>query len=298
MVAAVNHILIVTTDQHNSDESGEGTKIVGPGPNGIWSLGEDHYRWWTNAVANQTAAAVLATSVGADVLIDLGDIVDGVSTDDLTELQEILTERNAFTGNIINVRGNHEATIWLADYTDYYTEIDAGHVTRANICGGYIHNWTVDIDGVRYVIIGDNLTTVFAEDEKTWLSGTALATSLPVVVLSHKKMTADSWGYYSNVADIQDLFEESGVVQLVLTGHDHPASGGFQTINDILYCSLRGQVMGPANGDIPDGTYKTYYKIDAKFNAVQGDNQMRCNVEITAFGQGISRSLDKYGVFA
>ncbi len=309
--------MLIIADLHHSDTSVSG-QIIGPREDGQYGLGGTpdrplHYRWWTRAVASLTEAALQAESDGVDVMVQMGDWLDrGLSTDGgaaaTTIHGEMITAIENFTGDRMNVVGNHQQAVvsfptqWNGDWTKYDTvAFSANHVTRANPYpnGTTPYAYTFETAGFRCVVL--NYETEMSAGQKTWLSGTALNTSLPVLVFGHNNCYSNtapstSFSAYNNWEDVSDILEAAGNVQVVFGAHQHtpPTVGGnFYRVNDILYCDLECPVVGPTDGSEPDEEDNVFYEVAIKADAIMGANQMMSDVQITGFRRGINR-VDAY----
>lgn len=298
----------------------------------LWTLGDDQYRQFSTAEARLTAAVAVFNAASAEYMILGGDMIDGhglnyAGTDANRKtavearMDDLIVITDTFNGEVIWVYGNHEASAWTAansvDLTpaDFWTKVDTGSnpVTRANEWNGDgdgTLGYTFEAGGIRYVIIyasgSGDLESPGDVEERTWLNGTALNTTLPVVVISHATLTdvPNAYGVVDNFATIRGDLEAAGNVQLVIQGHYHRNSirhfsDPFETINDILYVSGRGSVLGASDGNssatatIVDSAY---YLFDIKPNAYLGGSQAKANVTVTGYEQGTGKFQDTFKI--
>jgi len=303
----------VITDVHYNN--GTAQELWGSGP-----VLDEQYRQYSTADDRLKEFLEEIETQSADFGIQLGDLVDDGTGNRATDLAAAINRYDTdYSNSVWNVLGNHEASLYDGSggnaFSDYWTTMD----TAANV-GSRENEWDPDGDGtaaytfeeggVRFVVlyatgIGD-AQSPGAVDIDTWLSTVALDTTNPVVVFTHGSLvdTGYEYGHVDNYATIRGLLETAGNVQLVVQGHFHRNQISdwvvpYQTINDILYFSCRGSVLGSDDGDSSDTatiTDSAYYLFNITPNAIKGTNQQRANVAVTAYEKGVGKLIDRFVV--
>ena len=216
--------------------------------------------------------AVLATieKLGVDAVANLGDIVRGYEFDPDYETRQSLdkiirgyTERTSAPK--MYVIGNHDdGDLW------YY---GTGYNQRQNVLdvlypyeqfsriikygmqnGNNKPYYFADVAGIRFITLWQKdfdytqavpNTNAFSigTDQLAWLSGTALNTTLPVVILTHAPLITSLFsiggeGFADAMAAIQAFRTGGGMVIAVLCGHTHAqASEVADGINHIVFAN-------------------------------------------------------------
>ena len=262
-----------------------------------------------------TAATQWETLGDLDFCIDIGDIVEGTSIDPQAELAEITTVvTDNYTGDMHYCFGNHEAGIWDADWTDYTNIISLPGNAISNWVTGLPAGWpdttaySFDVNGIHFIILCTNsgqLTVGEEAAQLTWLQTDLAATSLPVVVFSHLALHfTDNRPKYRDYANVQTELE-AVAGQVCVSGHIHPIPELYSfanTINDIQYFDLRGNLIGPSDASTPDTTLNgdaAFYVFTVIPNAVKGDSRMKANVQIECYFRDttMDKVYDTYGAF-
>ncbi|MCP4566835.1 MAG: hypothetical protein GY841_04550 [FCB group bacterium] len=306
----------VITDVHYNE--GTASELWG----GVLSYLDTQYRQYSTAKDRLVSFLSDMEVEAVDFCVQLGDIIDAGSDERDSDISDAVYQYDThYSGTTWNVLGNHESERWSGsgantDLSDYWTAMDtaANSGTRANEWnpdGRGTAAYTFDYKQVRFVVLfaegaNNDLHSQDEVEELTWLSGTALDTTLPVVVLTHASLTPENatypYGWVDNAAAVRTALEAAGNVQLVVNGHFHRNSIDdwtvpHQTINDILYLNLRGSVLGAGDGDSSDTATvadSAHYLIEIIPNAVLGDTNPRANVEVTGYYKGKNKEPNKY----
>ena len=257
----------------------------------------------------------------ADACIQTGDLIDYISNDKYSDLSDAIASIEQFTnGSFWHTLGNHEMSndLWVSDVSDMWSALDvaANAGARENewnpesdITGPLAY--TFDDKNIRFVILytpGGSFQSQFGSDAYGWLNNVALDTTNPVVIISHARLRPNDYAY-SYVTDYEKLnsdLADAGNVQLVIQGHYHrnqirdrdPGPWEYwECHSDIVYFYCRGSVLGADDGDSSDTATvadSSYYLFDINTDAYMGTNQMRANVEVTAYRKGKDKPIDKF----
>lgn len=190
-------------------------------------------------------------------VVEMGDFVDTLAkgtdpADNLTAIEELFTS----AGPHYHVLGNHE-------FDNLTREFVLKSITNTNISQGETYfSW--DNDGVHFVVLDADYTpkaphrpydmntpedsfwtwkdTFVPPQELEWLKKDLAATSKPTIIFTHQTLDRvdDQDHNIKNASEVRRVFEDSGKVIAVFSGHDH--QGGYANIKGIHYVVLNGNV--------------------------------------------------------
>ena len=199
------------------------------------------------------------------------------------------------------------------DESEFWTAVDTGGniAARANEWNGDGTGtlaYTYDYGGLRFVCAfastgGNDLESPGGAEERTWLTGTALNTEKPTIVLTHAMFQPTDYSYSTidDYATIQDDLEGNGKVQFCVQSHFHRNSVSGYTpvynwISDILYYFCRGSVLGKTDGAADNGAAadSAYYLFEVEPNAYFGDSKQRMAVSATGYLKGKSKTRETF----
>jgi len=190
-------------------------------------------------------------------VVELGDFVDTLAqgTDPAKNLGEIENLFASF-GPHYHVLGNHE-------FDNLTREFVLKSIDNTGIPQGQTwYSW--DSNGVHFIVLDADYTptaphrpydmntptdtfwtwkdTFVPPQELEWLQKDLATTSLPTVVFSHQTLDRvdDQDHNIKNGSAVRKIFEDSGKVLVVLSGHDH--AGGYANIKGIHYIVMNGNV--------------------------------------------------------
>lgn len=187
-----------------------------------------------------------------DFLVELGDFKDMMQTKEETFkcLDRIEKEFSRFRGPRYHVLGNHE--------TDIMTKAEfLAHVSNAGQNRALAH-YSFSAGEVTFVVLDANYTSAMADyspgnfdfrdtnvppAQIKWLRGVLDSAPGPVVVFAHQLVDpyCDDIMRINNAAELREMFEKSGKVMAVFTGHHHI---GHQAVhNGIFYYTLRAMAQ-------------------------------------------------------
>lgn len=184
----------------------------------------------------------------ADFLIELGDFKDMMPTKEATLkcLDDIEKVFSRFNGPRYHVLGNHE--------TDCLTKAEfLAHVSNAGQEKALAH-YSFSVGKVTFVVLDPNYTSKMEDyrpgnfdfrdanvppDQVKWMEGVLDTAPGPVVVFSHQLVDPACPDVFriKNAAQLRKLFERSGKVKAVFTGHHHVGHSAVH--NGIFYYTLR-----------------------------------------------------------
>lgn len=259
-------------------------------------LGPVQWRKYSTAGARLTAFCNAMQARGdVDFCIQMGDFVDGSANNTILErIVQVVTDSN-WTGLWYNMLGNHEQGIWGLDFSDYESRINNSLYDDPYVQNSADMGYSFDVEGIHFVVMfATGLTGPGSPDwtaQDAWLIANLAATSLPVVILIHADPSGnlgDLSGYTTDHDDeLRTIFENSGKVQAVISGHYHWA--GFDiVINNIPYYHLRGSVLS----DTSEDSHNAYYLFEIIPNAVYTANGMKANIKITGYEEGSGETID------
>lgn len=190
-------------------------------------------------------------------VIEMGDFVDALAkgTDPGENFKEIETLFTSYEPHY-HVLGNHE-------FSNLTREFILKSIANTGIPPGTTwYSW--DAGGVHFIVLDADYTpkvphrpydmntpedsfwtwkdTFVPPVELEWLTKDLLSTNLPTVVFTHQTLDRvdDQDHNIKNASEVRKIFEESGKVLAVFSGHDH--QGGYSNIKDIHYIVLTGNV--------------------------------------------------------
>ena len=183
-----------------------------------------------------------------DFLIELGDFKDMMPTKEATLkcLDDIEKVFSRFNGPRYHALGNHE--------TDCLTKAEfLAHVSNAGQEKALAH-YSFSVGKVTFVVLDPNYTSKMEDyrpgnfdfrdanvppDQVKWMEGVLDTAPGPVVVFSHQLVDPACPDVFriKNAAQLRELFERSGKVKAVFTGHHHVGHSAVH--NGIFYSTLR-----------------------------------------------------------
>ena len=187
-----------------------------------------------------------------DFMIELGDFKDMMPTKEATLkcLDDIEREFSRFKGPRYHVLGNHETDCitkeeFLSRISNYgqkeakaYYSFTVGKVTFAVLDA----NYTSKMEDYRPGNFDFRDTNVPPHEMK-WLQGVLDAAPGPVVVFAHQLFdpTCDERMRIKNAPQLREMFEKSGKVKVVFSGHHH--IGHSAEHNGIFYYTMRAMAQ-------------------------------------------------------
>jgi len=236
----------MVTDLHFADLPAD------PIPRGV--VGWRYYRESRRKLAE---AVEVFNARRLDFAIELGDFKDDTHGREGTirHLESIEDMFAKFKGPRYHVTGNHDLDCISTD--DFYSRTPNNGVVSQT---GY---YSFCVNGVTFVV----LNATYAADgthwskqnvwddanvppaEMAWLEQTLTAAEGNVYVFCHQRLenSAEPQHIVRNAEAVRKLFEASGKVKGVFTGHQH--MGGQNVVNGIPYYSLRALVHGSGAGE-------------------------------------------------
>ena len=187
-----------------------------------------------------------------DFLIELGDFKDMMPTKEATLkcLDDIEKAFARFKGPRYHVLGNHE--------TDCITKSEfLAHISNAGQKMPLAH-YSFSFGNVTFVVLDANYTSAMEDyspgnfdfrdsnvppAQMKWLEGVLASASGPVVVFSHELVDPACPDVFRirNAAQLREMFEKSGKVWAVFTGHHHVGHSAVH--NGIFYYTLRAMAQ-------------------------------------------------------
>lgn len=187
-----------------------------------------------------------------DFLIELGDFKDMMPTKEETLicLDRIEKEFSRFRGPRYHVLGNHE--------TDIITKAEfLSHVANTGQKRA-VNYYSFSVKGVTFVVLDANYTskmetyrpgnfdfrdTNVPPQQLKWLQGVLDSAPGPVVIFAHQLIDPDCPDVMriNNAGQLRNMFENSGKVKAVFTGHHH--IGHTADHNGIFYYTLRAMAQ-------------------------------------------------------
>lgn len=223
-----------------------------------------------------------------DFMIELGDFKDMMPTKEATLkcLDDIEKAFSRFNGPRYHVLGNHETDCitkeeFLARISNYgqkeakaYYSFTVGKVTFAVLDA----NYTSKMEDYRPGNFDFRDTNV-PPDEIKWLQGVLDAAPGPVVVFAHQLFdpTCDERMRIKNASQLRSMFEKSGKVKVVFSGHHH--IGHSAEYNGIFYYTMRAMAQDayPENNSFAEVSLYDSGRVVIKgfVKAASFDKQMR-----------------------
>jgi len=236
---------------------------------------ERHYR---ASLVKLRKAVAHFNRIGADLAVELGDIIDAADTlaEEIGYLHAIEAEFAAVAAPRYYVLGNH----CLDKFSKYEFVSHCGaraHRPLLPACAvrpargaapdqtnqrdesidGFYYSF--DHKGYHFVVLDACYLPEgtpycrgnfhwsecsIPEPQLTWLREDLQHTAHPTIVCVHQRLDTEEDHSAVNARDVRTVLESSGKVRVVFQGHDH--RGGFATINGITYVTLLALVTGPA----------------------------------------------------
>jgi len=236
--------------------------------NGPIQLG--YSRHYSQSVKRLAECVDIMNARGVAFLAELGDLKDQCKTkaETLACLDEIEQTFAGFRGPRYHVIGNHE--------NDCLTKEEfCVHVSNAGQEKTELY-YSFEFGGVTFIVLDANYTSKMEPyipgnwnwrdanvppAEVAWLEKTLSAAKGPVVIFGHQRLDAAAAAEdrVKNAAELRRLFETSGKVLAVFTGHDH--LGGHSVDRGILYYTLKAAVHGTDERE-----YNAYAEVDIARN--------------------------------
>lgn len=187
-----------------------------------------------------------------DFLIELGDFKDMMPTKEATLkcLDDIEKEFARFNGPRYHVLGNHE--------TDCITKSEfLAHISNAGQKEPLAY-YSFPFGMVTFVVLDANYTSRMEDyspgnfdwrdanvppAQMEWLEGVLASAQGPVVVFAHELVDPACPDVFRirNAPQLREMFERSGKVRAVFTGHHHVGHSAIH--NGILYYTLRAMAQ-------------------------------------------------------
>jgi len=235
----------MVTDLHYAD--------IDPDPISRGVVGWRYYRESRRKLAE---AVAVFNARKVDFAIELGDFKDDTNGPEgtLRHLESIEAAFAKFEGPRYHVTGNHDLDcITPAEF--YARTPNDGAVSETGyysfVRGGVtfiVLNATYRADGVHWSRKNVWNDANVPPAEMDWLKNELDAAEGNVYVFCHQRLedSAERQHIVKNAAEVRALFEASGKVKGVFTGHQH--MGGQNTAGGIPYYSLRALVHGSGEG--------------------------------------------------
>lgn len=214
-------------------------------------LNDLHYNGGVEAL-NRLYESVAQLNLGnADLLVVLGDLVDGDSEPQARRLlREVSALCDSFHGPVHYLPGNHDLDhLSKAEFYQALGRPDA--VPACRFQHGGVEFICLDgnfsPDGTEYNHGNFRWQESFVPDSQLgWLDGQLGAAQGPVVVFSHQRLDLESEFAVRNHAAVHELIRNSGRVKGVFQGHQH--ADDLRQIDGTAYYTLSAHVddAGPA----------------------------------------------------
>ena len=191
--------------------------------------------------------------LGVDAFANLGDIVRGYEFDPEYETRNSIDKIIGYYSKYIKepkllLIGNHDdGNMWYyaTNYNEkqnvsdvFYPNEQFNRITKYGQNNGKNKNYYYyDSNGIRFIVlwqrdfdysnaIPENNDFKIGSDQLTWLTGTALNTELPVIVMTHAPLLSSLYshggiGFSEALTAIQNFASNGGTVIAVLSGHTH-----------------------------------------------------------------------------
>ena len=187
-----------------------------------------------------------------DFMIELGDFKDMMPTKEATLkcLDDIEKEFSRFKGPRYHVLGNHETDCITKE--EFLSRITNHGQKRAKAY------YSFSVGQVTFVVLDANYTSKMEDyrpgnfdfrdanvppHEMKWLQGVLDSAPGPVVVFAHQLFdpTCDERMRIKNAPQLREMFEKSGKVKVVFSGHHH--IGHSAEHNGIFYYTMRAMAQ-------------------------------------------------------
>ncbi len=213
-----------------------------------------HYR---ESVRKLDEAVAVFNARQVDFAIELGDFKDltrGVN-ETLKCLDEIEACFAKFNGPRYHVAGNHDFDCLTP--SEFFSRVPNNG--KIDFKGYY----SFEVNGVTFIVLNacfDSNMQPYSRanpwtdanvppDQMVWLERELSVAKGPVFIFCHQRLddSAEPSHMVKNAAALRAIFEKSGKVKGVFTGHQH--IGGTNVVNGITYYSLRALVCGSGEGN-------------------------------------------------
>ena len=220
------------------------------------SCGVVGWRYYRESRRKLAEAVDVFNARGLDFAIELGDFKDMTDgpEETLRHLESIEDTFAKFDGPRYHVTGNHDLDCLSPE--EFYARVPNDGVVSST---GY---YSFVVNGVTFVVLnatyradGTHWSRRNVWDdanippaEAAWLEKTLKLAEGDVYVFCHQRLddSADRLHLVKNAPEIRGIFERSGKVKGVFTGHQH--MGGQNVQGGIPYYSLRALVHGSGEG--------------------------------------------------
>ena len=249
------------------------------------SLGVIGQRFYRESLRKLTEAVEVFNARRLDFAVELGDFKDFTRNraETLAHLESIEAAFAKFKGPRYHLAGNHDFDCLTP--ADFFSRIpNDGRVCEK----GY---YSFVRGGVTFVALNacfDSQMRPYSEnnpwddanvppEELAWLEGVLKAAPGNVFVFCHQRLdeTAERRHLVRNAAAVRRIFEKSGKVKGVITGHQH--MGGFAVVKGIPYYSLRALVCGSGAANNSFAEMAVY--ADGTFSILGWHNALPCAAE-------------------
>ena len=221
-------------------------------------IGDASYR---ESLSKLAEAVAVFNRENVDFEIELGDFKDRGPTkaETLGYLDRIERTFAGFVGPRYHVFGNHDFDLLTAD--EFLARVENTGITKSS---GY---YAFECGGVKFIVLDgcyNAKNEPYAPDnwewddarvpqfEIAWLKDELSDAKGDVIVFTHQRLDVEAEPRHlmKNADELRTIFEASGKVRAVFTGHQH--SGGGSVMNGIVYYSLRGLVL---NSGLAENSY-------------------------------------------
>ena len=214
-------------------------------------VGDASYR---ESVAKLAEAVAVFNREKVDFEIELGDFKDlgPTKAETLGYLDRIERTFAGFAGPRYHVFGNHDFDALTAE--EFLARVENTGLAKPS------GHYAFERGGVKFIVLNgcynaknepyvpgnwewdDARVPPF---EIAWLKRELAAAKGDVIVFTHQRLDTEAEHRHlmRNADELRAVFEASGKVRAVFTGHQH--SGGGSVMNGIVYYSLRGLVLNP-----------------------------------------------------
>jgi len=270
----------MVTDLHYAD--------IVPDPGQVGVVGRRYYR---ESLRKLGEAVDVFNARGVDFAIELGDFKDLTKgpQETLAHLEAIEACFAKFGGPRYHVAGNHDFDCLAPE--EFFSRVPNGGEVSAKGYYSFVRG------GVTFIVLNacfDSKMRPYSRcnpwddanvppEEMAWLARELAAAQGHVIVFCHQRLddSAEPKHLVKNAAAVRALFERSGKVKGVVTGHQH--LGGANVVNGIPYYSLRALVCGTGEGNnsfaemavYPDGSFTVTGWRNAVSRGAKGEFPMR-----------------------
>lgn len=209
----------------------------------------------TNYVERLTTFVDAMNAWPADVVIELGDLVNGAfvmggAPGDSSRiggfLEEAVALLSAFEGPIHYVAGNHD--FYDLSKAEFLAATGAEAAVYSFDLGVYhvvILDAEFNSDGTDYDHVFLRVKGLIPQAQLDWLVADLAATTLPVIVCVHQPIDSEYDALaggppIENNHDVQHVLREAGNVIAVFQGHDH--ENRYEKIDNIHYVTFNAMV--------------------------------------------------------